>query len=287
VRTVQRAAAFCALGLFLAESAGAGAGSGRGVTMADFALSQILVGPPFVDHVQGRVAADRTLTVYIDVTAIDDPAAQAGQVDITVDLSEVASRVDVVGLTTDCDIQTTDTALCHIQLPDLPPPVPVPQEAIGLRASAGAPTGSAGTIYLSWEFNGTAAPTMATIDAVVIPVQTATPPATTIPQATAAAPATTLPPARPAVIRTAPARTTAEQSPTPTPTPEVTMTPDPTPGGDPLAGGPPALIPLAGPPAGGSAWRSPAVVLSLGTAAVGLLVAMAYAAISMRRAGRD
>jgi hypothetical protein len=70
------------------------------------------------------------------------------------------------------------------------------------------------------------------------------------------------------------------------------MTPNPTPqpnvvGADPLAGGPTTPIPFADPPADGTAWRSPALYLSLGTAAAGLLIALVYAVISLRKAGQE
>jgi hypothetical protein len=64
------------------------------------------------------------------------------------------------------------------------------------------------------------------------------------------------------------------------------MTPSPPNSGgeDQQAGGPPVPIPFATPPGDDPAWRSPALVLSLGTAAFGLLIALVYGVISLRRA---
>jgi hypothetical protein len=297
VRSMQRiaagTAALSALGLALAVGVAPGAAAAAPAQLTDFTDSKILVGPPYTDHAQGQVASDKTLTVNIQVTDIDDPAATNGQVEITIDLSAVAASVDVVALSADCDTPTADTVVCTVSLPaDQPPPVPVPTQAIGLRARAGTSAGPAGAIDLGWALNGNPAPTTATIDIVVIPPTTPTDPPTTT--TTRPPTTTTHPPTTPAVIKPVPMKTSANPSPapSPSPTPEVTMTPDPTPGpnvpgGDPLAGGLPAPIPFATPPADGAAWRSPALFLSLGTAAAGLLIALVYAVISLRRAGRD
>jgi hypothetical protein len=272
-----------ALGLTLALGLAVGPAN---AARADFAASQILIGPPFTDHAQGQVAPDKTLSVSIQVTDIDDPAATAGEVEISVDLSEVSGSVDVVSLSPDCVSSSADAVDCTVQLAADPPPVPVAAQGIGLRARAGTPVGSAGTINLSWALNNNAAPTTASLDVVVVAAATPTDPPTTNPAPTTTR-ATT-----PAVMKPVPMKTLPGGSPSPSPTPAVTMTPDPTPqsnvaGADPLAGGPPAPIPFATPPGNGGAWRSPALYLSLGTAAAGLLIALVYAVISLRKAGRD
>jgi hypothetical protein len=260
----------------------------------DYTASQILIGPPFTDHAQGQVSADKTLTVNIQVTDIDDATAQAGQVEIAVDLSAVSSSVDVVGLSTNCDTPSVDTVICTVQLPDVAAPVPVPAQAIGLRARAGTPAEPVGTIGFIWSLNNNTAPSTASLDVVVIPPQTPTDPptsTTTTRPAITTRPPTTHPATTPAVIKPVPMKASPSPEPSPSPTPEVTMTPDPTPqplaGADPIAGGPPAPIPFATPPGDGGAWRSPALYLSLGTAAAGLLIALAYAVISLRKAGRE
>ena len=198
----------------------------------------------------------------IAVTDIDDPAAIGGTVEITADLSELATSVDVVSLSADCDTPTGDTVVCLVSLPpDATQPVPVPAQAFGLRARAGTSAGPAGTIHLGWALNGNPAPSTATIDVAVIPPTTPTNPPTTAP-APPTTTTTTHPPTTPAVIKPVPMTTSAHPSPmaSPSPTPVVTMTPDPTPapnvpGADPLAGGLPAPIPFATSPADTSAWR--------------------------------
>jgi hypothetical protein len=281
-----------ALGFGIADSP---ARPANAVVLTDFTDSKILVGPPPTDHALAQVAPDKTTTVTIQVTDIDDPSAQAGKVGITVDLSEVSGRVDVVGLSSDCISSSADTIDCEIQLPDVAPPVPVPAQAIRLMARAGTPVGSAGTIHLSWALNTYPAPSTASIDVTVIAAATPTNPPTTNP-APPTTRTTTRPPTHPAttpaVIKPVPMTPLADPSPSPSPSPEVTMTPDPTPqpnvaGADPLAGGPTTPIPFADPPADGPAWRSPALYLSLGTAAAGLLIALVYAVISLRKAGQD
>ena len=293
MRTVQRAMALAALGVSL--GAGLGMGLGAGTTAArlslvakDFTGSRILVGPPYSDQVQAQVAPDATLTVNIAVEDINDPAATAGQVIIAIDLSEVASSVVVVGLSPACD---GATMMCTLQLPDVAPPVPVPTQAIALRAAPGALAGPAGNIYLSWTFNTSPAPTMATIAVVVIPGQTSTTSPTTNPPPTTTS---THPTTTPAVIKPRPTKTTPPPGPSTSPsaTPVLTMTPDPTPlpnaGGDgPIAVPLPATVPFATSPGDTPAWRSPALILSLGTAAGGLLIALIYAIISLRKAAKD
>jgi hypothetical protein len=295
VRTVTRATANAVLGLGLGASLGLGLIVGLGpapaprlsVVAKDFTASRILVGPPYAEQVQGQVAPDATLTVDIMVEPIDDPAAPAGHVDISIDMSEVATSVMIVGLSPDCHVATLS---CTIQLPDVTPPVPVTPQAIALQAAPGALVGPAGNIHLSWALNDQPAPTTATIEVVVIPAQTPTASPTTNPPPTTA----TTPPTTPAVIKPRPTMTAPRPSPSATasPTPAVTMTPDPTPppiqpGDDPLAGPPPAPITFATPPEDRPAWRSPALILSLGTAAGGLLIALAYAIISLRKAAKD
>jgi hypothetical protein len=278
------------LGLTLALGLAVGPAS---AARTDFTDSLILVGPPPTDHAQGQVAPDKTLTVSIQVTAIDDPSATGGEVEITVDLSEVSAKVDVVGLSNDCVLSSPDRVDCAVSLPYDPPPVMVPTQAMGLRARAGTPVGSAGTVHLSWALNNNPAPSTASIDLAVIAAATPTSPPTTNPVPTTTRPPTH-PATTPAVIKPAPMKTTVNPSPSPSPspTPGVTMTPDPTPapnvaGTDPLAGGPTAQIPFANPPDGSPSWRSPALYLSLGTAAAGLLIALVYAVVSLRGAGRD
>jgi hypothetical protein len=283
---MQRTAAFAVLGMGLGSLLATGAGARTNLVVKDFTGSRILVGPPYANQIQGQVAPDTTLTVSIQVEDINDPAAQHGVVDITVNLSEVVSTVDVVGLTPDCSQPTTGAVACHIQLPDLPPPVAVPTEAIKLRARAGSPVGPAGSIYLDWTFNGAPAPTMATIAVQIIPALTPTLAPTTNPPPTTVS----TQPTTPAVIKPRPTRTTPLASPSPSPTLAVTMTPDPTAapnldGVDPIAG--PAAAPIAAPSAYPPAWRSPALMLSLGTAAGGLLIALLYAIISLRKAAKD
>jgi hypothetical protein len=278
-----------ALGLPMALGLAVGPAS---AAWMDYTASQILIGPPFTDHAQGQVPPDNTLSVSIQVTDIDDATATGGQVEITVDLSEVSTSVDVVSLSTDCVPAASTTVVCTVPLAADPPPVPVAAQGIGLRARAGTPVGAAGTIHLSWALNGAAAPTTASIDVMVVAAQTATTPPTTNPAPTT----TTRPPThtatKPAVMKPVPMKTSPSPSPSESATPVVTMTPDPTPepnvpGADPLAGGPPGQIPFANQPDDGSAWRSPALYLSLGTAAAGLLIAVVYAMISLRRAGRN
>jgi hypothetical protein len=278
-----------ALGLPLALGLAVGPAS---AARMDYTASQILIGPPFTDHALGQVAADKTLSVSIQVTAIDDAAATGGEVEITVDLSEVSTSVDVVSLSPDCLLSSPDAIDCTVQLAADPPPVPVATQGIGLRARAGTPVGSAGTIHVSWAMNNTAAPTTASIDIMVVPVQTPTNPPTTNPAPTTTTRRPTHTATTPAVMKPVPMKTSPSPSPNASPMPVVTMTPDPTPepnvpGADPLAGGPPGQIPFANPPDGGVTWRSPALYLSVGTAAAGLLIALVYAVISLRRAGRD
>jgi hypothetical protein len=292
VRTFPRAtagaAAVSTLGLTLAVGLAAGASAGGAMVRIDFTASQILVGPPYDDHVAAQVAPDRTTTVNVEVTDIGDPAATAGQVEISIDLSAVASSVDVFGLSADCLPPAADSVICTETLADVAPPVPVPTQAIQLRARPSAAVGPVGAIQLSWSLNNNPAPTTAVINVEVIAAQTPTPQPTTAPPTTTT---TTHRASTPAVIKPVPTKTLASPSPSASPTPEVTMTPDPTPayvaGADPLAGGPPAPIAFATPPGEGGAWRSPALILSLGTAAAGLLIALVYAVISLRRAGRD
>ena len=298
VRTIQRAAAgtaaVSALGLTLAVGLSAGASASQAV-LTDFTTSRILVGQPpnMGPSALAKVAPDRPTTMTIQVEPIDDLAAPGGRIDITIDLvAPVTGLIDVVGLSPQCQLSASQV-ICAVPLDaGAPVPVAVPAQAIQLQARPSAPIGSAGTIDVSWALNNNLAPTMASIDVQIISAVTpTTPPPTTTPPPPATT-TTTHPATTPAVIRPAPMKTTMDPSPSPSPTPEVTMTPDPTPeqnpgGGDPLAGGPPAPIPFATPPTEGPVWRSPALVLSLGTAAVGLLIALAYAAISLRRAGRD
>jgi hypothetical protein len=288
-RAAAGTVAVSALGLTLGFGVAVGHATPASAAWIDFTDSQILIGPPPTDHAQGNVAPDKTLSVSIQVTDIDDPYATGGQVDITVDLSEVSAKVDVVGMSTDCVTSSPDRVDCAVQLPNDQPPVMVPTQAIGLRARAGTPVGSAGTVHFSWALNNNPAPNTAGLDLTVIAAATPTNPPTTNPVPTTTRPRTH-PPTTPAVIKPVPMTTTA--NPSPSPTPVVTMTPDPTPepnvpGADPLAGGPPGQIPFTNPPADGPAWRSPALFLSLGTAAAGLLIALVYAVISLRRAGRD
>src|SRR5262245_60636041 len=125
-RAAAGTAAVSALGLTLAIGPSTGASAAPlGRVFTD---SQILVGlgqpPTLAQTTTAQVAADRTTTVSIQVTDINDTAATAGRVEITVDLSNAGSVVDVVDLHTTCNPPATNTVVCTLQLPDVSPPVP-------------------------------------------------------------------------------------------------------------------------------------------------------------------